>query len=56
MVFENEYQSSSPEQLKDILIASIIDPDTASLLSNLDIKNNKDYCIQLMSIPEYQLC
>jgi len=54
--FENEYQSSSPEQLKDILIASIIDPDTATLLSNLDIKNNKDYCIQLMSIPEYQLC
>jgi len=55
-IFENEYYNISPEQLKEILISSIIDPDTAALLSNLDIENNKDYCIQLMSIPEYQLC
>lgn len=55
-VFEKEYNSVSPEHLKDILISSVIDPDTSALLSNLDVENNRDYCIQLMSIPEYQLC
>ncbi|PCI35054.1 MAG: hypothetical protein COB60_04065 [Flavobacteriaceae bacterium] len=55
-IFKDEYQYCTPKQLKDILISSVIDPDTEALLSNLDIENNKDYCIQLMSIPEYQLC
>ena len=54
--FNNEYLNCSTEQLKEILISSPIDPDTDALLANLDIENNKDYCIQLMSIPEYQLC
>ena len=53
---EKEYKNSKPYQLKGILISSPIDRDTAVLLDNLDIENNKDYCIQLMSIPEYQLC
>jgi hypothetical protein len=54
--FNNEYLNCNTEQLKEILISSPIDPDTDALLANLDIENNKDYCIQLMSIPEYQLC
>ena len=55
-VFENEYGNISSEDLKRLLIISPINPETNALLSNLKIENNKDYCIQLMSIPEYQLC
>lgn len=55
-VFEKEFESVSPEGLKSNLILSAIHPDTELLLSNLKVENNRDYCIQLMSIPEYQLC
>ena len=55
-VFESQYGSLSPKQLKEILIVSKIDKDTDDFISNLEIPNNKDFCIQLMSIPEYQLC
>jgi uncharacterized protein (DUF1800 family) len=54
--FEKEYGNISPEELQTHLIMSPIHPKTNDLLSNLKIENNKDYCIQLMSIPEYQLC
>ncbi len=54
--FEKEYGKISPGELKEHLIMSRINPETNALLSNLKIENNNDYCIQLMSIPEYQLC
>jgi hypothetical protein len=54
--FEKEYKNISPEDLKKNLILSAIHPDTSQLLSNLKVESIKDYCIQLMSIPEYQLC
>ncbi len=55
-VFNNEYGSLSAETLKKILIVGNIDKDTEALLNNLKIENNKDFCVQIMSIPEYQLC
>tara|TARA_B100000809_G_scaffold107182_1_gene105618 strand:+ start:12862 stop:14253 length:1392 start_codon:yes stop_codon:yes gene_type:complete len=55
-VFDNNYKKTSPQELKEILISSPINPDTKHLIDNLVIDNNRDYCIQLMSIPEYQLC
>ncbi len=54
--FENEYGNLSSEELKRLLIVSKIDFDTDAFLSNLKIESNKEYCIQLMSLPEYQLC
>jgi len=54
--FENEYGNLSLEELKQLLIVSKIDFDTDSFLSNLKVEDNKEYCIQLMSLPEYQLC
>jgi hypothetical protein len=54
--FEKEYKNISPEDLKKNLILSAIHPDTSQLLSNLKVESIKDYCVQLMSIPEYQLC
>ncbi|MFK8061429.1 MAG: DUF1800 family protein [Polaribacter sp.] len=54
--FSLEYKKITPEKLKNILILSPLDIDTAGLLNNLEIKSNRNFCVQLMSIPEYQLC
>ncbi|MGB2129109.1 MAG: DUF1800 domain-containing protein [Flavicella sp.] len=54
--FEKEYKNYSVDALKRNLIISPIDQDTETLLSNLKKSDKKDFCIQLMSIPEYQLC
>ena len=55
-VFTEKYGRLAPSKLKDILIISKLDKDTEALLEQLKVKSNKDFCIQLMSIPEYQLC
>jgi uncharacterized protein (DUF1800 family) len=54
--FEKEYKNYSIDALKQKLILSPINSDTDILLSNLKISDKQDFCIQLMSIPEYQLC
>lgn len=54
--FNAEYQKISAEELKKLLIISPIDLDTEKFLAKIPSTNIKDYCIQLMSIPEYQLC
>lgn len=54
--FDKGYQELSPKELTDLLIQPKIDQDTLELLEDLQIKSNRNFCIQLMSIPEYQLC
>ncbi|WP_139957264.1 DUF1800 domain-containing protein [Flavicella sediminum] len=54
--FEKNYSKSEEKDLKSTLLISKIDVDTDAMLANLQIDKLKDYCIQLMSIPEYQLC
>jgi uncharacterized protein (DUF1800 family) len=54
--FTKNHLNLKPNELRDLLIISKLDKDTAVLLSELRVNSNKDYCIQLMSIPEYQLC
>ncbi|PCI07916.1 MAG: hypothetical protein COB73_07545, partial [Flavobacteriaceae bacterium] len=53
---ENEYENISPEELKELLILSEMGSDTEAFLANLKIESTKEYCVQLMSLPEYQLC
>ena len=55
-IFENEYENISPEELKELLILSEMGSDTEAFLANLKIESTKEYCVQLMSLPEYQLC
>ena len=55
-MFHEEYAIITSKELKDILIISKIDKDTEAFLSNLKIESNREFCIQLMSIPEYQMC
>ena len=54
--FDKGYQELSPKELTDLLIQPKIDQDTLELLEDLQINSNRNFCIQLMSIPEYQLC
>ena len=54
--FDQQYKNISPEELKQSLLISKIDQDTETFLSNLKIDDHRVYCVQLMSIPEYQLC
>jgi hypothetical protein len=54
--FTQKYGKLKPTELKNILIASKLDKDTKMFLEDLEVKSNKDFCVQLMSIPEYQLC
>ena len=55
-VFLEQHKNIKPKELRDLLIISKLDKDTNALLDELKISSNRDYCIQLMSIPEYQLC
>ncbi len=55
-VFLKKYGNLHPRQLRDFIVMPKLDFDTETLLDGLEIKSNKDFCIQLMSIPEYQLC
>ena len=54
--FGKQYSNISPEKLKQTLIVSHMNDKTEAFLSNLRISDNREYCVQLMSIPEYQLC
>ena len=54
--FNRQYGGLKPNELKRLLLVSKTDEDTESLVSNLKVASNRDFCIQLMSLPEYQLC
>jgi len=54
--FDGQYRGVSPKDLKQTLVISKIDQDTENFLSTLKMNDNRMYCVQLMSIPEYQLC
>lgn len=54
--FEKNYEKIDNKTLISLVIASKINAGTVELLTeNLGIPK-KDFCVQLMSIPEYQLC
>ncbi|WP_397444524.1 DUF1800 family protein [Polaribacter sp. R77954] len=54
--FEKNYGKVNAAELTSLLIASPLDKDTNNYLQNLKVKSNRNLCVQLMSIPEYQLC
>lgn len=54
--FDNNYKHLDFSTLKSLLIISKIDKDTEAVLEKLSKLNPKENLIQLMSIPEYQLC
>ncbi len=54
--FNNEFQNVSIDNLQDHLLMCKLNNGTASFLKNLSNTSKQEYCIQLMSLPEYQMC
>jgi len=54
--FDENFKNLTSKELTDFLVLSKLDKDTATFLENLAVKSNRNFCIQVMSIPEYQLC
>lgn len=55
-VLMKAFQNAPNEKLRDHLIAGSINKGTNELLGSLGKSSQRDLCIQLMSIPEYQMC
>ena len=54
--FEENYKDLSIEELESHLILSTLNNGTKEMLSKLQVGSKKEYCVQLMSLPEYQMC
>ena len=54
--FETHYSKITKKELKAVLVLPKLDQDTNEMLKIYQNQNAYQYCIQLMSIPEYQLC
>ena len=55
-IFENNFKSVNTQDLQKYLIVSNLSKGTRDYLETLTKASLKDYCIQLLSIPEYQMC
>lgn len=54
--FEEQFKTVSIDELKSILIISKLNNGTKAYLEGLSKTSKQDVCIQLMSLPEYQMC
>ena len=54
--FYEAYAAVSTSDLSKYLLVSKLDLDTKKMVSKLSLKDKRNHCIQLMSLPEYQLC
>ena len=54
--FEKQYNDSSFDELKHHLIIPKLSDGTESYLKTLSQNSKRNFCVQLMSLPEYQMC
>jgi hypothetical protein len=54
--FLENYKSVEVDELQHIIIQGKMNKGTADYLETLSKKSKQEYCIQLMSLPEYQMC
>lgn len=55
-IFDQNFRPLDYQKIKENIIIGKIDPDTSNFLENLANQDKKEYLVQLMSLPEYQLC
>ncbi|WP_296317084.1 DUF1800 domain-containing protein [Winogradskyella sp. UBA3174] len=55
-VFSEKFESIKTENLETYIIQGGINKGTSDYLKTLNKASKRDYCIQLMSLPEYQMC
>jgi uncharacterized protein (DUF1800 family) len=56
LTFETNYKNYSKKQLIDFIIQTPLNTPTLKMLLENTQMPKKDFCVQLMSLPEYQLC
>jgi uncharacterized protein (DUF1800 family) len=56
LTFETNYKNYSKKQLIDFVIQTPLNTPTLKMLLENTQMPKKDFCVQLMSLPEYQLC
>ncbi len=54
--FDEAYKNVAAKDLKPFILQGTLSEGAEELISNLIIDNKHDYCVQLMSLPEYQMC
>lgn len=54
--FQSREKNTTTEQLQQTLLTSPLNRGTKEYLEKLADQDLKEFCIQLMSLPEYQLC
>ncbi len=54
--FHSREKNTTATQLQQVLLVSPLNSGTEVYLDKLAEQDVKEYCIQLMSLPEYQLC
>lgn len=54
--FENNFSTTVNKELIGQVITSPINKGTLELLENSEFVSKRDFCVQLLSLPEYQLC
>ncbi|APY08290.1 hypothetical protein BWZ20_08250 [Winogradskyella sp. J14-2] len=54
--FLKEFNSVETENLHQVILQGSINKGTLAYLETLRKTSKRDYCIQLMSLPEYQMC
>lgn len=55
-LFESNYNKMDYDSILKHIIMSQVDIDTLALINELEHHSKFDFCVQLMSLPEYQLC
>ena len=54
--FNNHFKNVKINDLENHVLACSISPNAKAYLQTLEKISKKEYCIQLMSLPEYQMC
>ncbi len=54
--FSEKYRVVETDKLQNYIIQCPINKGTADFLEPLNKSSKQEYCIQLMSLPEYQMC
>ena len=55
-LFENQFSTVIIDNMDSFLIQSLLNKGTKAFIENLYKPSKREYCIQLMSLPEYQMC
>ncbi|MEM5566500.1 DUF1800 domain-containing protein [Psychroserpens sp. AS72] len=54
--FEKQFENATIKDIKEQLIIAQLSDGTQTYLNSLSQSSKREYCIQLMSLPEYQMC